>query len=142
MIKTVTYYWLLVVVMMAVSAGCVRTTSSSGNGSQAVKPLSDSTIVRAERWRLDSLGCLNYRSVDVANAILNELPENYKNCDSMLVLLGAPNGKSQDTGYITYIYYFQIICEQMEGETPDMQWMDFVFRSNDRKFDHLAFGAN
>ena len=140
--RAATSCWLAALVITIVIANCTAPTSPAVNAAQSDTALSDSTIARAVRWRLDSLGCLNYRSVELANAVLNELPENYKNCDSILSLLGTPNEKSTGSDYITYIYYFQIICEQMEGETPDMQWIEFTFMSKDHKFDRLSFGAN
>lgn len=104
-------------------------------------PLTDSVIAKSARWRLDSAGCLHYRSLRLANNIVAELPESYKNFDSLLVLLGPPDARVENAHFLSLTYLDHSICYTIEGDTPDIQGVSFEFDPVTRKLLRIGAGS-
>lgn len=122
----------------AVCSSCVAPVT----GSAKTNPLTDSVIAKSARWRLDSAGCLHYRSERLAINIVAELPESYRNFDSLLVLLGPPDARVENADFLYLSYLDHSICYTIEGDTPDSQWVSFEFDPVTRKLLRIGGGAN
>lgn len=132
---------LYVIGLIVLIAACTSSSSSVSGSAKTDELPTDSVMARASRWRLDSMGCRNIRSMNLAKSIIYELPENYKNCDSVRMLLGLPEGRSENKDYIELSYYHHSDCI-LGGDTAHPQWISFVFNTADKKFNNLSETAN
>jgi hypothetical protein len=113
----------------------VTTTSPSGAS------LTDSVLVKTDRWRADSAGCFHYRSLALAKEIVFVLPEEYRNFDSLLVLLGPPDARVENKSFLSLSYLHHSICSASQ-DTPDTQWISFDFDPHTRKFIRVGQGGS
>ena len=120
---------------------CSSTVAPVAASAKTTPPLTDSVIAKSARWRLDSAGCLHYRSLLLANNIVAELPESYKNFDSLLVLLGPPDSRVENADFLSLTYLDHSICHTIEGDTPDIQGVSFDFDPVTRKLIKIGAGG-
>ena len=95
--------------------------SSGWQTNTVASTLDDSTTAVLERWRTDSLGCMNIRQVDHAFLLVEKFDLEVSNKDSVLKILGAPNTiisyvtddetTHQEIAIDNMIYFIHAWCE-------------------------------
>lgn len=94
--------------------------------------LNDSINTIVKEWRIDSLGCLNLRTIEKANTLFKVLQFNKKKGKEIIEILGSPNYISNYGPNFCYSYIFNALCYNNKLiDSADYCWIDFLFNSND-----------
>lgn len=85
-----------------------------------------------DKWRMDTCGCLGYRSIEIARALIDEFDLLDKSTDEFERVFGISNEKECNGEEIVLSYYLQSVCDNNNKllEDADKCWVDFVFIDN------------
>lgn len=90
-------------------------------------------------WKRDAGGCLHIRTFRMAKNIVDSLPDELLNLDSMRLYLGPADKSNSSTHYNTLEYYYNSVCAaNVPVDSTDKQWIEFVFDAQTRKFRSVA----
>ena len=86
---------------------------------------------KLREWRKDSLGCLGFRNIDMADYICDTL--NFKGCNTSFVIekLGQPNKIFIDKKRQIFTYYVDMSCrDNVFIDSIDYCWIKIEFISD------------
>lgn len=89
-------------------------------------------MTNESNWRIDTCGCLGYRSLETAQTLIDEFDLLDKNIDEFESVFGIPNEKGYHGKKIVLSYYLQSVCDSNNKlvENADRCWVDFIFVDN------------
>lgn len=82
-------------------------------------------------WKVDSFGCLKYRTKERAFYIKDSLDLMNKSSSFIINKLGAPNTIRKEANTEILKYYFNTVCrENIFVDSLDYCWIEMVIESN------------
>ena len=89
-------------------------------------------------WKNDKGGCNHLRNRSMAQFIVDSLPADLRNVDSMLRYLGPADEESGNGEFRILNYYYHSTCNNGRAvDSADQQWIEFVF-TPDGKFKSMG----
>jgi hypothetical protein len=82
-------------------------------------------------WKSDRGGCAHVRNRGMAQSIMDSLPADLRNIDSMQKYLGNADYEHGNSEHRILDYYYHSTCNQgVPVDSADQQWVEFVFTAD------------